>query len=108
MPEAPSPRPASHSVIRMATAAVAEIRRTAPEARAVLAGLLVVLGAWVGPGLSENEGSRPEAVQAAEASPAEPGDAPRAGDAYRNAVATASSNDARSGNDRVRLTDEED
>jgi hypothetical protein len=87
---------------------VAEIRRTAPETRAVLAGLLLVLGAWVGPGLSEAGGPGQVAIQDAGASLDELGEAPLAGDAYRNAVATASPKEAGSADDRPRLTDDQD
>jgi hypothetical protein len=92
----------------LATAAVAELRRTAPETRAVLAGLLLVLGAWVGPGLSETEAPRAMAGQATETSVNETGAEPLAGEAYRKAVATARADATGPAEDRLRLADDED
>lgn len=48
----PSPR-APTSGPPMLPGVVADLRRTVPETRAVLAGLVLVLGAWVGPGLPD-------------------------------------------------------
>lgn len=53
-PDQPSPDETSSEArtdqVGAAGKVLGELRRTAPETRAVLAGLLLVLGAWVGPG----------------------------------------------------------
>ena len=67
----------------------AEVGATAPETRAVLAGLMLVLGAWVGPGPRE-PGSHEEPPPTLASS--EPTAAPvPGGDAYGHAIVTAAS-----------------
>ncbi len=83
--------------------ALGELRRTAPETRGVLAGLLLVLGAWIGPGLAVEA----PAVPAVEAiADRETGANPEVGgDAYAAAVRTPAVEDEATGDPRP--TDED-
>ncbi len=96
-PERPAPQPS-----RTRRKVLAELRRSAPETRAVLAGLLLVLGAWVGPGLQrEFTGAEDAEVAVTDKTSADP---LVGGDAYTAAVGTASSWD---GDAEPAVTDED-
>lgn len=103
-----SPRPSSpfHEAL---LGVVAELRGTAPETRAILAGLILVLGAWVGPGL-------PDVVPSPVALSGAPGNAPQVvgvqevddeGRAYEDAVGSTLAEEAHKGELKARTTDED-
>jgi hypothetical protein len=86
---------------------LADLRRTAPETRAVLAGLVLVLGAWIGPGLPDSSPSSVVLSEAPQSTPEPLGVEATARDAYREAVGITTAEEAPRGKNKPRPADED-